>query len=67
MQTFYKTPWLKAEILHFNHVLLSNLIYWGDVQRQKKHKNWVFIQHITDLTVFAIFGSVFLFEQSLAA
>lgn len=49
MEYFSKTPWIKAETLHFNHILIAWLkIHCDGVQRQNLKKNNLIVQIFMD-------------------
>lgn len=49
MEYFSKTPWIKAETLHFNHILIAWLkIHCDGVQRQNFKKNNLIVQIFMD-------------------
>lgn len=51
MEYFSKTPWIKAETLHFNHILIAWLkIHCDGVQRQNLKKKILLSKYLwTDL------------------
>lgn len=49
MEYFSKTPWIKAETLHFNHILIAWLkIHCDGVQRQNFKKKNLIVQIFMD-------------------
>lgn len=49
MEYFSKTPWIKAETLHFNHILIAWLkIHCDGVQRQNLKKKNLIVQIFMD-------------------
>lgn len=49
MEYFSKTPWIKAETLNFNHILIAWLkIHCDGVQRQNLKKNNLIVQIFMD-------------------